>query len=467
MTAYNDIANDMASRHGRDKTALETDRSYYDSTYRVTAIGIATPEEMRQLLAHIGWSRSYLDAIEERLDPEGFRLAGRSKADKRLWDWWEANNMTVNAGMGMLEALIHGRAYGTVAAPDPADDLADPDAPVLRIESPRSLMVDTDIVTGRVKKALRLYTESDAAHAERATLLLPNETVLLKRSGANGPWMVDRHVEHNLNRVLVVPIVNRARLTLPKGESEITPELRSISDTAARTMMNMQAAAELMAVPQRLLFGVAQEALAANPESPGSVLEAYLARIIAVEDPEAHAMQFAAADLRNFVEVLGELAKQAASITGLPPQYLSFASDNPSSAEAIRSSESRLVKKCERKQRVFGWAFEEMLRLGMLVMDGKISKPARRLETIWRDPATPTFASKADAVVKLASAQTPEGKPIIPVERARIDLGYSDEERREMEAWDNQSPNGRLSALYAPQVQETTAQPDAPEAEAA
>ena len=207
--------------------------------------------------------------------------------------------------------------------------------------------------------------------------------------------------------------------------------------------MNMQATAERMAVPQRLLFGVAQDALAADPNNPSAVLEAYTARIIAIEDADAHAMQFNAAELRNYTEVLQELAKQVASYTGLPPPYLSFASDNPASAEAIRSAESRLVKKCERKSRMFGGAWEEAMRLGMRIIDGTIPEEAYRMETLWRDPATPTFAAKADAVTKLYNA----GSGIIPLERARIDMGYSDTERQEMRKWDQESPTNQLTAL--------------------
>src|SRR5690606_41536045 len=108
-----------------------------------------------------------------------------------------------------------------------------------------------------------------------------------------------------------------------------------------------------MAMPQRYLFGVDPDEIAPNG-SPAEVLDAYMARIIAVKDPEGKAGQFMAAELRNYIDGIERLWKDAAAYTGLPRQYLSFASDNPASAEAIRSAESRLVKKCERKARQFG-----------------------------------------------------------------------------------------------------------------
>src|SRR5690606_40169740 len=57
-----------------------------------------------------------------------------------------------------------------------------------------------------------------------------------------------------------------------------------------------------------------------------------------------------------------------------------------------------------------------------------------RLETIWRDPATPTYAAKADAVMKLYA----NGSGVIPKEYARIEMGFSDEQRRDMREWDKE-----------------------------
>jgi hypothetical protein len=417
---------------------LKEDSSYYESEHRLKAIGVSTPPEMRTILAQVGWPRTYLDSLEERLDVEGFRLASQSDADSRLWEWWQANNMDIESGLGHIESLIHGRAYVTVAAPEEGD------VPVIRVESPNTMYAEIDPRTQRVTRALRLYQSPYSVDADGATLFLPDRTVILEKSTrGNNVWAVRETIKHELGFVPVVPLVNRARLSEREGRSEIVPELRSVTDAAARIMMNMQATAELMAVPQRLLFGVAQEALAADPENPASVIETYLARIIAVEDADAHAFQWTAAELMNFVNVLQELAKQAAVYTGLPPQYLSFSSENPASAEAIRSAESRLVKKAERKARMFGGAWEQVMRLGMLVIDGEIPQDAYRLETLWRDPSTPTYAAKADAVTKLYNS----GAGIIPLERARIDMGYSDIERQEMRKWDLESPTTQLNAL--------------------
>lgn len=439
MSIQDDIQ-ELSNKLNASQARLRENLAYYDAKHRLKAIGVSVPPEMRALLAQVGWPRVYLSAIEERSVLEGFRMGGSSDADARLWDWWQANNLDVESGPAHLEALIHGVSYVTISTPDPADPLGDPNSPVITVESPLNMYADIDPQTRRVKRAFRPYVDPERPNEKRGTLYLPDRNVYLV--GDVGGWRVEAEDVHNLGVPLVVPLVNRYKVGDIHGHSEITPELRSITDAAARIMMDMQAAAELMAVPQRLLFGVAQEALAASPDDPGSVIEAYFARIIAVEDSDAHAMQFNAADLINFVNVLQELSKQAASYTGLPPQYLSFSSENPASAEAIRSSESRLVKKVERFNKLMGGGWEQVMRVAMMLMDGGTLAPeAYRMETIWRDPSTPTYAAKADAVTKLVASG------IIPVERARIDLGYSEVERAEMRRWDSYSAVSQLSAL--------------------
>jgi hypothetical protein len=89
---------------------------------------------------------------------------------------------------------------------------------------------------------------------------------------------------------------------------------------------------------------------------------------------------------------------------GLPPHMLGYTSDNPASADAIRSSEAMLVKKAERRTKRFGSAWQQAMRLALWVRDGEPPDKTRRIETVWRNPATPTLAAQTDAAVKLVQA---------------------------------------------------------------
>lgn len=438
-TQYDKIVDDLLTEINGKQGELEANQSYYDATFRLRALGLSTPPEMRFLTAAVGWPGMYIQSLEERLDVEDFRMGDEAEGDERLRNWWQANLLDVDSGPGHTEALVHGIAYVTVSAPN---DDEDPDIPIMRLESPFNFIAKQDYRTRKVKSALRIYEDPEIPNEKYVALYLPNETVYLGQSKNNSSqWFLDDRVEHNLDRVLVSPLVNRARIHEWNGRSEISRELRSATDAASRIMMNLQSAAELMAIPQRILFGVSEEDFPVDVGKPGAAMEAYMARIMAFENDSGKATQFSSADLRNYVDALQELAKQVASYTGLPPQYLSFSSENPASAEAIKSSEARLIKKVERKARLFGQSWEEAMRLGMLVIDGEIPRDSFKLETVWRDPSTPTFAAKSDGITKLHQ------QGILPTEQARIDLGYSDIQRKEMAKMDKSDPVSQLNQL--------------------
>jgi len=415
--------------------ALKDNTAYYEAERRPDAIGVAVPPEMQRLLAHVGYPRLYVNSIAERMELEGFRLGNADEADEELWDWWQANDLDIESTLGHTDALVHGRGYITISKPDPAVDLGvDPNVPIIRVEPPTNLYADIDPRTRAVTKAIRAIYDSDGSKVVAATVYLPDQTVSWTKDD-QGEWVPLATFAHGLGVVPVVPLSNRTRLSDLYGTSEITPELRSITDAAARILMNMQGTAELMAVPQRLLFGVKPEDLGVDPDTGQSLYDAYLARIIAFENDEAKAQQFTAAELRNFADALDVLDRKAAAYTGLPPQYLSFSSQNPASAEAIKSSEARLVKNAERKCKIFGGAWEQAMRIAYMVMKGATLPPDYfRMETIWRDPSTPTYAAKADAAAKLYA----NGLGVIPKERARMDIGYSVAEREEMRKWDKE-----------------------------
>jgi len=446
MATFADYIEDARQALLEDERCLREDSNYYEAQVMLERRGHAIPPEFRDMKAAVGWSRLYLDSLVSRIGIDGFRSPGTTESDDRLMQWWKANDLEQESRVSFLETLIHGRSYVTVSAPSDEDMLLGhpEDAPIIRIESPVHMWVDIDPRTKHVRSAVRFYYDPNSINDEdveqQFTLYLPDRTVLLTETSRND-YRVDSEIVHDLGIVPIVPSINRERISDRIGRSEIIPELRSAQDIATRIVLNMQTAADLMAVPQRLLFGVEKEAIIQN-QDPAAQYKAYMAGILSFEDENAHASQFSAAELSNYTGVLQELAKMVASYTGLPPQYLSFSSQTPASAEAIRASESRLVKTCELKGSMFGNVWERVMRLGLLVIDGSIPDEYRRIEAILSDPATPTYAAKADAATKLVG-----GKPIIPVEQARIDMGYTPEQRANMKLMDEEETAEYAAAL--------------------
>ncbi|MFL1444046.1 phage portal protein, partial [Nocardiopsis protaetiae] len=107
--------------------------AYYDGVHRLEALGLSLPPEMEALQTVVNWPAMYVDSLEERLDVEGFRLAGQPRTDSRLWGWWQDNDLDDESGMGHLDAMIYGRAFAVVG---PAD--TEGAAPVITVESAES-----------------------------------------------------------------------------------------------------------------------------------------------------------------------------------------------------------------------------------------------------------------------------------------------------------------------------------------
>jgi hypothetical protein len=265
-------------------------------------------------------------------------------------------------------------------------------------------------------------------------------------------WAETDRDEHKLGEVPVVPLVNRGRIMKPNGVSEISNVL-PLSDAACKIATDMMVSAEFHAVPRRVAFGVNEEDFVDQNGNQVSKWSRIAGRIWAMTkkrggDDGADVVQFPEAQLSNFHSTIELLARLVGGLSGLPPHFLGLDTNNPPSADAIRSAETRLVKRAERRQRAFGGSYEQMNRLILRFRDGDWDPRALSLETLWRDPSTPTFAQKADAIVKLVQAG------VLPVEQGREDLGYTAVQRQRMQQMDRDAVGrvlgGDIASLYGP-----------------
>src|SRR5689334_10672456 len=149
--------------------------SYYNGNQLIRDLGISIPPQMRGMQVGVAWPRLTVDALEERLDVEGFRYASSSDGDDELWRIWQANNLDEESQLGHLEALIYGRAFTCVGSNDDG-------SPLITVESPRHMAVMWDPRWRAITSALRVYGGDDFGRNKQATLYLPNETVYLSQS---------------------------------------------------------------------------------------------------------------------------------------------------------------------------------------------------------------------------------------------------------------------------------------------
>ena len=451
--------NRLVNKIRQEQKRLARYGAYYEGTQHLESLGIAVPDNLREFTVAVNWPRIVADSLEERIDLEGFRLPGESKRDPKLWRVWQANNLDEESQLAHLDAIIYGRSYICVGSNE--DDAA---TPIVTVESPMEMTAEVSRRTRKVTAALRYYREKDDAGliVDHAVLYLPDQTIWAEKRWTGSTardWTVVDRDQHELGRVPVVPLVNRARVGDREGVSELQ-DVIDLTDAACRALTLAQLATEVLSVPQRAVLG-AEEGDFVGPD--GKVLpkwEAYFGAIWALENPEAKLHQFSAADLGNFKTIVDHYASMVSSITGLPLRFFGQNTANPPSAEGIRADEARIVKRAERRHRAWGGAWEEVARLIKLFSDGDVPDNWVELESIWRDPATPTKAQAADAAVKLVQAN------ILPIEAAWEEMGYSQTRITELRKMrEKQLADGDILARQVASLQQGVQEPsdDGPE----
>lgn len=393
-------------------------------------------ERMAQVV--IAWPQLVIDALEERLDVEGFRLPNADRADDDMWRVWQENGLDEQSQMGHIDALVMSRSYVAVGTNED-----DPDTPLVTFESPLEVYAHVDGRTRKPIAALRRWNDAPSplapATVSYATLYLPNATSYYEMTGSK--WVETDRDEHNLGEVPIVPLVNRARLSNWRGRSELAPIL-PLAHAANKIATDMMVAAEFVALPLRGLFGVSPADFEDENGNKLTAIQALYGRILSIPDADGTAknFEFTSANLSNFHDTINTLARLVSSIAGIPAAFLGLATDNPPSADAIRASEARLVKRAERRQRAFGGAHEQAMRLVRRFQEGDWDPKLKRLETIWRDASTPTVAQMADAAVKKHIAG------ITPLRQTREDIGYTQAQITRMEADDKAVPPAVVTA---------------------
>lgn len=393
--------------------------------YMAKAMESEIGDRVSQLV--LNWLRFGAEAYENRIDVEGFRYRGSSSSDEDLWAIWQANDLDEQSQQAHLDSLVLGRSYVIVGAGD-----SDDDAPLVTVESPFQVFAERNPRTRQIAAAVKRWAEGEGKDVVQcATLYLPNSTQSFKADGKG--WKADGLADtHDLGRVPVVAMVNRPRILRPDGLSEFH-DVIPVAEAANKMATDMMISAEFHAMPRRWVVGLKAEDFVGKNGEPLGVWSRDAGRLWASEDTETKMGQFQESDLAVFHNSIKLLAQLSAQLLALPPDYMGFGGDNPPSAESRKASEAQLVKRVERKHTYLGGAWEDVQRLVLRFQTGEWDPAARSLETIWRDPSTPTVAQVADAVVKKVQAG------IIPIEQAREDLGYSPEQRARMLEMDDRA----------------------------
>lgn len=348
------------------------------------------------------WCQVVPDATVERMVPVGYRLES-GELDKAAWRAWRRNECDVDVSLALLDALITGRSFGLVWKP--AGET------VISFHDVDQAIVEYVPGKRRVRRAgLLLWGDGEY---DRATLFYPDMVFKFRRKGS-GPWVQESAGSNPMGVVPLVALENRARLR-GKPVSEIAT-VAPMQDVVNTLWAHTLTASDDMAAPARAVLGMDRPTREILDDETGEVIgeedlpiENFRRRkLLWLEREGASIAEFSAADLANYTRVIEVAVRHIAAQTRTPPSYLTGEMINVS-ADALVASEAGLVAKVTERQRFFGSALREIMRLEAIAAGEPERASALALgSVVWRDPQFRSEAQYADALVKYKAIGVPD-----------------------------------------------------------
>ena len=224
---------------------------------------------------------------------------------------------------------------------------------------------------------------------------------------ADGNRWYAQHYPHSQGRPLMEALRFKPSIERPFGKSRINRAVMSITDNATREIMRAEISAELFTAPQRYILGAKDSAFDIEK------WKQYLTSLLLISKDEDGDIpkfgQLSPASMEPHNAYMRKLAAEFSGETGVPVSSLGYIMDsNPSSAEAIHAAREDLIIDAEDLNLVNTPPLRNLALLSMAISQGKrvadLSDAEKTVMPKFRNPAKPSKASQADAMLKLIQA---------------------------------------------------------------
>lgn len=396
-----DLLRTLLNKWGSKVRRNQLRTTYYDGKNRLRDLGISIPPQLKSVETVVGWPAKAVDALSHRIVFDGFVMPGDQEDPLGLSAVFADNRMQMELPQAITSSLIHAVSFVSVTHGD-----IEAGQPEILVQA-RSGMYGTglwDRSTRMLRAALSVSAVDDAGVPTEMVLHLPDRVGHIVRA-AGGRWSAMWR-KNPVGRVLVEPLVYRPNLDRPFGRSRISRSVMSITDEAVRTVLRTEVSAEFYTAPQRYVLGLEEDAF--GEDGPG--WQSILGRLFTVGRDENNDLptvgEFRQMTMQPHTDHLRSIASRFASEASLPLGALGVVQDNPDSAEAIYAAKEDLVIEAGNAGNSYGAGLVRVGQNVVTLRDGLDSPPdeMRWLQANWRNPATPSVVSAADAAVKQVAA---------------------------------------------------------------
>lgn len=388
-----------------------------EQTIPITSPNVREAYRRLMSIAHTNFAELIVEAVRERMRPNGFRTGAVSDptGDAEAWRVWQANSLDADSHLVHRAMLSMGSAYVIVGGVDP-----DIDAPVITPEDPRQVVAEVDPVRRRrVRAALKVWHD-DIDEVDRAYLYLPGEVWKASRInttpyemptasehvlplGADWTWDSDTPERLPMAVVPVVPFVNRPDLySSPRGEFQ---SHLGLLDRINYTILSRLEIATLQAFRQRGIKGVPSKDPQGRTIDYSDVFASDPGALWLLPET-AELWESGQVDLGPLRMAIADDVEHLAAVTRTPMHYFRPSEANQS-AEGAATAREALVFKCVDRIGQATESWEQVMSLAFGFAGDEARASRGDLEVLWDDPQRYTLAERADAATKAQAAGMP------------------------------------------------------------
>ena len=362
---------------------------YYEMKECIKDFEIAIPDKLAWYRPVIGWCGKAVDSLADRLIFREFE-----NDNFEINEIFLMNNPDTFFDSAILSAMIGACSFVYISEDGSG-------LPKLQVIDGRYATGVIDPMTGLLIEGYAVL-EHDARDNPIVEAYFTPGSVQLFGEGKSFAKQ-NNNVEHPL----LVPIINRPDAKRTFGHSRISRACMDITDGAVRTLKRSEVSAEFFSFPQKYVVGTSPES---DPLDKWKSAISMMFEITKDEEGDTPKVgQFQQQSMSPHIEQLRMFAGLFAGETGLTIDDLGFPSDNPSSAEAIKSAHENLRLIARKAQRTFGTAF---LNVGYVAACLRDDFPYERRQfyltkPTWEpifEPDASALSSYGDGAIKINQA---------------------------------------------------------------
>ena len=360
---------------------------YYEMKNNAHDFSSLAPEKFKGLKETVGWCAKAVDSLADRLQFDEFQ-----NDEFDLSEIFLSNNQDILIDSAVLSALISACSFVYIREDN---------------GYPRLQVIDGSNATGIIDPVTNLLTEGYAVLERDSMGVVKTEAYFMAgMTEIYSHGVLVQRIPNAAPYALLVPIIYRPDAKRPFGHSRISRACIAYTQTALRTIKRSEVSAEFYSFPQKYVLGLSEDAEFNNRLA---TISSFLNFTKDGDGDHPIVGQFQQQSMTPYTEQLRTLASLFAGETGLTLDDLGFATENPSSAEAIKAGHENLRLTARKAQRTFGTGLLNVGYLAVCIRDRYAYQrdAFRDTKVAWLpifEPDAAALSGVGDAILKINQA---------------------------------------------------------------